>query len=208
MDFFRSPCSEEKMMKIVTALIAAMMLLGLASNSLAQSYPNEVFPGLWETSDGVFYGDARFPDTAFVMAQHSNAGQHVCDYGGPFEGNIIDEMEVPFTTKDDGLARVTFCGAMDVDGSPGNIRLAAKMDGGSDCITIRGVNPWYAEGGSTGNSGPVCWEWICKVENEPGKGNKPAKTEHTATVHCASDNYRVKFNDRNMFVDYTYIHTN
>jgi len=195
---------------LIGAGLAATLLVGAASNVLAQGYPIEVFPGLWETSDGVFTGDDRFPDTAFVIAQHSNAGQHVCDYGGgaPYGGSVIDDMTVEFQTKDSGLARVTFCGALDVDGSPGNIELAAKMDGEFDCITVRGVNPWYVEGGSTGNSGPICWEWICPVTNNPGNGRKPVQTVHEATVHCASDNYRAKFNDRNMFVDYTYIHEN
>jgi len=199
-------------MKTISATLVggltAVMLVGVASNCLAQ-YPNEVFPGLWETSDGVYAGDERFPDTAFVVAQHSNAGQHVCNYdGGPWEGNTISHMTVEFTTKDSGLARVSFCGALDADGDPGNIRLAAKMDGNNNCVTIRGVNPWDVNDSGDNSNGPVCWEWICGVINDEGKGNKPTWTQHEATVHCASDDYRATINDRNMFVDYTYIHSN
>lgn len=190
--------------------LAAAMLFGVASNSVAGGGPPPVFSG-----------EARFPDHVFVIAEHSGAGQAACQSNSSTDNlskSDVANMSVEFETRTSGLALVRFCGTLDVSTYTSKVGMRAVIDGQTDrCHTSYGDNEWSTYNTADGNAanandGPICLQWICEVENDPcGKSpNSTCWTDHEIKVQCGygpSSGY-AQFNDRSLDVAYTRNHSN
>ena len=191
------------MKKLIFTAASAALAFGVTialvpSSSLAQGQggngPNGP-PGTQffeEDPSGVFRGGGRFPDEVFSYAEHSTAGQASCN------GGTIDEMEVFFTTRDDGLAWVHFCGELDSFGGAGDYSLGARINDNSDCFTVR--SDTFPDVGSDNQASDalVCYQWICKVDNDG-----ELWVEHDVEVICDdSGSGEVQWNDRTLHVRY------